>query len=53
MMHPHFLSQKFRRGVRHYVLCDAYISVGLNHAVCATGIWKQNLCSLDYFTHAL
>jgi len=40
-------------GGKIYVLCDAYKSVGLTHAVCATGIRKQNLCSLNYFTHAL
>lgn len=40
-------------GGKIYVLCDAYKSVGLTHAVCATGIREQNLCSLNYFTHAL
>jgi hypothetical protein len=35
----------------YYVI--AYMSVGLTHAACATGIQKQNLCSLNYFTHAL
>ena len=39
---PTFFIIKIQKGGKIYVLCNAYMSVERTHAVCATGIRKQD-----------